>query len=136
MRKRMISLLCVLALCLGLLPATALADNNDLVATVEIGETTYNYYSGSGTDDTTNIYKTSDEEALRAAWDDCKNQTATLTLKQSVELSAPLNSISSSSTQLTLRMKDGVTLTFTASDSNARISGEADTLHLNPARSS
>ena len=36
MRKRMISLLCVLALCLGLLPATALAADT-LVATVEIG---------------------------------------------------------------------------------------------------
>ena len=47
MKKRMLSLICVLALCLGLLPATALAAGEDVpnvlyVGTTNIGTTSYN----------------------------------------------------------------------------------------------
>ena len=127
MKKRLLSLLCVLALCLSLLPATALAEDT-LIATVETNSGTTSYYVGTGTDRQNNVYCETEVEAFQAAWAACGGQTATLTLKQSVELSAPLNSISSSSTQLTLCMEDGVTLTFTASDSNARISWEGGSL--------
>lgn len=39
MKKRMLSLLCVLALCLGLLPVTALAEGEDAPDTLYVGET-------------------------------------------------------------------------------------------------
>ena len=45
MKKRFLSLLCVLALCLGLLPATALAAGDDAPATLYVGET---QITGSG----------------------------------------------------------------------------------------
>lgn len=105
MKRRILSIFCALALCLSLLPATVLATNGDVVATVTIG-------------DQTTEYKTSDsttpEAALRAAWNDCQSKTAKLTLKQSVTLTQQLK-MSSTSTDLTLCMDDGVTLTSTYS---------------------
>ena len=107
MRKRMLSLLCVLALCLGLLPVTALADDA-LVATVEISGTTTEYSIDTN-------YTTA-EAALLAAWTACQGQTATLTLMQDVELDSRL--VVNASTNLTLCMDDGVTLTSAYSGNN------------------
>ena len=67
MKRRILSILCVLALCLTILPVTALADDT-LVATVESGGTKTEYYVGAN-------YSTAE-----AAWSDCQNKTATLTL--------------------------------------------------------
>ena len=112
MKKRVLSILCVLALCLGLLPATALAADGDLVATVKIGEGETQYCVGTeeGNYDTA-------EAALKAAWSDCLNKTATLTLHKSVELSSSsqlsINYYTNSNTNLTLKMDNGVKLSKT-----------------------
>ena len=73
MRKRTLSLICALALCLGLLPVTALAVDGDLVATVTIDDQTTEYR----TDDSTDA-----EAAFLAAWTACQSNTATLKLKK------------------------------------------------------
>ena len=112
MKKRVLSILCVLALCLGMLPATALAADGDLVATVKIGEGETQYCVGTeeGNYDTA-------EAALKAAWSDCLNKTATLTLHKSVELSSSsqlsINYYTNSNTNLTLKMDNGVKLSKT-----------------------
>ena len=59
MKKRMLSLLCVLALCLGLLPVTALAAGDDKPGTLWVGQT---QITGSG-------YWTTDANGKLAAGD-------------------------------------------------------------------
>ena len=117
MRKRILSMLCVLALCLTLLPVTALAADEALVATVEIGGTTTYYYEGTGTGDGTHIYKDTAAAAFQAAWSACASKTATLTLKQNVELNSQLTVKSGA---MTLCMDDGVTLSSSVTQSTIK----------------
>lgn len=74
--KRFLSLLCVLALCLGLLPATALAAGEDAPNTLWVGETQITA-SGYWTTDTNGKLTASDENDYNVYYDG----SGTLTLK-------------------------------------------------------
>lgn len=76
MKKRILSLLCVLALCLGLLPVTALAEGEDAPDTLYVGETQITA-SGYWTTDTNGKLTASDENDYNVYYDG----SGTLTLK-------------------------------------------------------
>ena len=106
MKKGAWGLVCLLALLAALLlPVGALAEGTDVVATLEIDGQTTDYATGGD-------YDTA-EAALRAAWADAQGKTATLRLRQSVQLEDSQLWMSynvSGTTRLTLEMDEGVVL--------------------------
>ena len=119
MKKRLLSLLCVLALCLGLLPATALADNGTL---------TYQYYdteSGQMTEGTyTGEYTT--VATSTTTWNDgwyVVSGSVSSTRDTTITVSGTVNLILTSGKTLTL---NGPNISLYDSSAVLNIYGQAD----------
>ena len=117
MRKRIVSMLLTLSICLGMYPTGVLASAGDqlradTIASVEIGGVTTYYYS----DDTT------PQLAMQLAWASAARNTAHITLYQTVNMGSTALTINNAATNITLDMVGGAELSGSVSGGQITVS--------------